>query len=88
MPIVKCPVTGCNYTTPDMGDAVVAALLQGHFTEHGASPVKAEKVKRPSLKAAGTTEDWEYFLTRWTDYVEATKVTGRNKIMQLLECCE
>ena len=91
MPIVKCSVTGCNYTTPDMGDAIVAALLQGHITEHGAAPsapAKAEKVKRPSLKAAGTTEDWEYFLTRWTDYAEATKVTGRDKIMQLLECCE
>ena len=29
-----------------------------------------------------------YFKSRWTDYVAATKVTGRDKIIQLLECCD
>ena len=27
-------------------------------------------------------------MTRWTDYAEATKVQGKDKVIQLLECCE
>ena len=40
------------------------------------------------VSAAGSSEEWSYFLTRWNDYVEATKVTGRDRVMQLLECCD
>ena len=43
------------------------------------------KVKRPSITSAGTTEDWQYFKSRWSDYVKATKL---DKIIQLLECCD
>ena len=32
--------------------------------------------------------EWSYFLTRWQDYAEATKVTGKDKVVQLLECCD
>jgi hypothetical protein len=28
------------------------------------------------------------FLLRWTDYVAATKLDGKDKVIQLLECCE
>ncbi|CAC5393222.1 unnamed protein product [Mytilus coruscus] len=49
---------------------------------------KAEKVKRPSISTAGTIEEWAYFESRWSDFVEATKITGRDKVVQLLECCD
>ena len=45
------------------------------------------KVKRPTISSAGISEEWSYFLTRWTDYVEACKITGKDKIIHLLESC-
>ena len=49
---------------------------------------KVEMVKRPTVSSAGTNEDWAYFQSRWTDYTEATEVTGKDKLVQLLECCD
>lgn len=49
---------------------------------------RVEKVRRPTVTAAGSSEDWAYFLTRWQDYVEATKIEGKDLIIQLLECCD
>ena len=49
---------------------------------------KLERVRRPTISAAGSSEDWSYFLTRWGDYVAATNVAGKEKVIQLLECCD
>ena len=63
-----------------------------HATQHTApQPVtsaKVEKVKRPTISSAGSSEDWAYFESRWTDYVDATKLQGKDKVVQLLECCD
>ena len=74
---------------------VAAALITAHATTHqspGARPTssaaRAEKVKRPHISPAGTTEDWQYFKSRWSDYVKATKLYGTDRIIQLLECCD
>ena len=93
MPVIDCPITDCEYATPDVDPIVAAALITTHATIHNAtaSPAaiaKVEKVKRPTISSAGTSEDWTYFLSRWTDYVEATKVSGKDKVIQLLECCD
>ena len=68
---------------------LAAALITTHATVHTAPhpvpPVaKAEKVKRPSISSAGTTEDLQYFQSRWSDYVRATKLSGADKVIQLL----
>ena len=47
-----------------------------------------EKVKRPVISTAGTSEEWSYFESRWSDYVDATKITGHDKVVQILECCD
>ena len=47
-----------------------------------------EKVRRPTITSAGTSEEWSYFITRWQDYAEATRVEGKDKVIQLLECCD
>ena len=47
-----------------------------------------EKVKRPSVSSAGTTKDWQYFKSRWDDYVKATRLQGTDRTIQLLECCD
>ena len=46
-----------------------------------ATTAKVEKVRRPTVSAAGFSEEWQ-------DYTEATKVTGKDKAVQLLECCD
>ena len=93
MPVVRCPIEDCEYRMPDADPLVAAAFITTHATVHGlphstAPVVKAEKVKRPCILSAGTTEDWQYFTSRWSDYVEATKLSGTDKVIQLLECCD
>ena len=94
MPKHRCPYPECIYETDDVEDALAAVLLTVHSNgSHTNTPAtttasKAEKVKRPTVCRGGTSEDWSYFLSRWKDYVDATKITGQDKVLQLLECCE
>ena len=94
MPVVKCPIVGCPYETADVDAILAAALIITLATVHSrdatasAVATKTEKVKRPTISSAGTSEDWSYFQSRWGDYVKATKVTGTDKVVQLLECCD
>ena len=93
MPTVNCPITDCEYSTPDVEAVLAAALITTHATTHTAANVnvvtaKVEQVKRPTISSAGTSEEWAYFQWRWSDYADATKVTGKDKVIQLLECCD
>ena len=100
MPEVPCPIPGCEYVTPDVGDATGAALINGHMTSHAPPPhaappprappanTRLEPVKRPIVKLEGTAAEWEYFLHRWEEYTMATKPIGPDRVQQLLECCD
>ena len=100
MPKYKCPYPECTYETDEAEGQLAATLLSIHsagahnHTQVGGDsqiqPAKAkvEKVRRPTVSAAGSSEEWSYFETRWADYVEATKITGKDKVIQLLECCD
>ena len=91
MESINCPVLGCSYSTPANTDAaVVATLLNAHTTTHNSTntAAKVEKVKRPTISTAGSSEEWAYFETRWDDYKTATRVTGHECVVQLLECCD
>ena len=93
MPVVRCPIEDCEYQMLGVDPVVAAALITTHATVHAlphlATPVaKAEKVKRPCISSSGTTEDWHYFISRWSDYVKATKFSGTDRVIQLLECCD
>ncbi len=68
--------------------ALAATHLSGHLMNHKGQGSKVEAVKRPTISAAGTTQDWLYFMSRWSDYLRATKVQGAEKAIQLLECCD
>ena len=72
MPAIQCPVEGSEYRTPDVEPVLAVALITAHATTHGSShgatpTARAEKVKRPGISSAGTTEDWQYFRSRWGD---------------------
>ena len=88
MPVVHCPIEDCKYQMPDEDPLVAAALITTHSPHSVAPAPKAEKVKRPCISSAGTTEDWQYFNSIWSDYVKATKLAGTGKVIQLLECCD
>ena len=93
MPIIQCPIEGCEYETPDVEPVIAAALITTHTTSHrtpsgSTQTPKVERVKRPNVSSAGTTEDRQYFKSRWNDYVKATRLEGTDRIVQLLECCD
>ncbi|CAC5407194.1 unnamed protein product [Mytilus coruscus] len=44
--------------------------------------------KSPTVASAGSSEDWTYFVSRWKDYIQETKVSGTDLVIQLLECCD
>ena len=76
-----------------MDPVIAATLITNNATIHQTrsgptQKVRVEKVKRPIISPAGTTEDWQYFKLRWSDYVKATRLEGADKVIQLLECCD
>ena len=86
MPSIRCPIEGCEYQTPEVEAVLAAALMTVHVTSHkqpdsNTSAARAEKVKRPSISSAATTEEWLYFKSRWSDYVRATRLDGTDKII-------
>ena len=98
MSSIPCPAPGCTTTWPTTTPTEVLLRLidvharTAHPAEHAPTPApgaaKAEKVKRPTISAAGTSEEWAYFLQRWSDYKAATHLTGSDIVYQLLECCD
>ena len=89
MPKFKCPLPDSEFKTEDLEAPIVAALITAHslsYSRGNEATAKVEKVKRPTIFASGTSEEWAYFLSRWTDHVDATKIKGKDEVIQLLEC--
>ena len=45
---------------------------------------KVEKVRRPTITSARTSQEWSYFTTIWLDHVEATYVEGKESLFNFL----
>ena len=100
----KCPFPECTFETEEVTDALATVLLSVHSAGTHTAPgvaaaapsaapntapnTKLERVRRPTISAAGSSKGWSYFLTRWDDYVTATNITGKDKVIQLLKCCD
>ena len=90
---VKCPFPDCTFEAENDEPVVTAALLNIHAAAHTATAIapstsaRADKLKRPSVLLAGTGEELAYFVTRWNEYRDGTKLTGADIVAQLLECC-
>ena len=73
MPDIQCPVVGCDYSTGDVDNIVVAALLNEHVAgshslnqpmpQHRARP---PKVDRPHISHTIGEEEWNAFQQDWT----------------------
>ncbi len=95
MPNIKCSAEDCEYETGEQEVSICAELLKIHAIDsHSRAPVnpisnsQVEKLKRPTIKQAGTTGEWGYFKTRWAEYRDGTRLKGADIVAQLLECCE
>jgi hypothetical protein len=91
VPKYKCPFPECTYETEDVEDSLAAVLITIHSsgTHMKTQPTaKADKVKHPSISAAGSSEQRSCFLSRWKEYTVATKIKGKDEVIQLLECCD
>ena len=87
-----CPFDGCKFVvSADKEPIVVVQLLQMHHSAVHTRPtvsINAEKVSRPQVTASGSSEDWQYFISRWSEYKRATHLTDADCVIQLLECCD
>eukprot|EP00794_Sanderia_malayensis_P004138 gene4138-4691_t len=88
MPKHRCPFPACAFETTDVTDELAAVLLTVPSKGlHSTPPAQAsqnsaarvEKVRRPTITSAGTSEEWPYFITHWQDYAGVTKVEGKDK---------
>ena len=97
MPEILCSLApDCDYVTDSqatISEAII--LLQMHekakHVEQQVSTsnsLKADKVRRPTITGGGSSKDWQYFVTRWEEYASATKLADKDKVLQLLECCD
>ena len=86
-----------------LGQPICYAMLYAHMqmahnitlpaaapasTDTTPAAAKPEKVKRPTISAAGTSEDFAYISQRWSEYKQACRLTGSDIVFQLLECCD
>ena len=85
MPKFSCPLPDCTFETEDY-----SRQRHTHKYKHSSPSQshKTEKIRRPTISIGGSSEEWTYFLTRWQDYAEATNIDGKEKVIQLLECCD
>ena len=91
MVVLNCPIEGCTYATGDIEAAQAIALFTVHGYSHApgaCQQAKPDKLSRPKVSKESTSEDWEYFITRWDAYKTATRIADHHATLQLPECCE
>lgn len=89
----ECPFPECEFKVDDgVSEERKTTLLKIHLVYHqsqlASSSAKPEKIKRPSISVGSSTEDWVYFQSRWSTYKNATKLSGQDVMVQMLECCD
>ena len=91
MVVLNCPIEGCTYTTGDIEAAQVIAFFTVHGYSHtpgACQQAKPDKLSRPKVSEESTSENSEYFITRWDAYKTATRRADHDATLLLLECCE
>ena len=88
---VACPFPGCDHVSRHDDAAIVVELLKIHGLTHSAAATPGgnmNKLKRPTVSLAGTSETWSYLETRWGEYRDGTRLREDDIVVQLLECCD
>ena len=91
---LKCQAPSCVYRTEPMEAALAVEMLKMHValnhtsSESTGSIVKAEKVRRPTVKMEMGEDDFLFFIDRWDSYKRATGLTDAQQVRdQLLAAC-
>ena len=93
MPVIQCPINGCDYETTDVEAAVAAALLITHNVHTtGLQPTtnkqRPPKLDRPKITKGSSEETWNTFQTRWQMFRSGTQITAEEAVQHLFQCCE
>ena len=104
MPAVACHIVGCDFVTPNVGDAAGGAMIAHHLaTDHPIPAVGAggaaapaaprqdrpkPKVDRPQISAGATSDDWSNFQRNWATFKALCSIPNDQLNKNLLECCE
>lgn len=96
MPVIRCPISNCEYSTEDVDPAIAAALLMVHNNVHSTATgtalaparQRAPKIPRPNIGTGSNEEHWNSFLARWGMFKRSTNLSPHEIIQQLFECCE
>ena len=95
MVVVKCPIRGCEYQTPDLSGDVVSSLLNLHKMEHqqdfglsnnGVMP-NAPKY-RPRVDWGISQKTWLAFIRRWEAFNTGSNIINQNAGIQLFQCAQ
>ena len=92
MPVIDCPIDGCNYNTGDVEANIAVALLTIHNNVHvagnSATKQRPPKLDRPSIGKESSEEVWNTFKTRWQMFKRGTHLSADDTVQQLFQCCE
>ena len=92
MPVIECPINGCDYATTDVEASVAVALLNIHNNVHVASNNVAKqrppKLDRPTIAKESSEEVWNTFNSRWKLFKRGTHLSEEETVQQLFQCCE
>ena len=91
MLVLNCHIEGCTYATGHIEAAQAIAFFTVHGYSHAlgaCQQAKPDKLSRPKVSKESTSENWEYYITRWDAYKTATRIAEHDATLQLLECCE
>ena len=94
MVVVKCPIRGCEFQTPDLSSDVVSSLLNLHKVEHqqdsglsnnGVMP-NAPQLIRPRVDRGISQETWLAFIRRWEAFKIGSNISNQNASIQIFQC--
>ena len=90
MPVTKCPVAECIYTTGDVGDAVGAVLLGHHLQSVHPSPAPAKPpvFDLPKVKSGLTEDEFGTYEQEWSVFKKSSNVGQANLTAYLLNTCD
>ena len=88
MPEVQCHITGCEFKTPDVSDAVGAVMLGHHLsTSHAPAPKKVPAIPQPKVTGNIYEDQWDCFEREWGVYKETVEIAANKVPVYLLACC-
>ena len=92
MPIISCPVNGCEWTSDDLDGAFAAVIvqqLQMHDkTTHSTLPTENHKLKidSPEIGVGANPEEWSAFTRQWSMYKTGTGIPNPKLSTALFYC--